>query len=82
MLKRRLDLIFELFPVDGATSSPSASRVAGLDHEIGDDTMEDHIIEVATLGKGGEVLAGFRGMVIVEFDRDGTLKSSLSKAED
>jgi hypothetical protein len=29
-----------------------------LDHEVGDDAVDEEVVVVATLGEGGEVLAG------------------------
>jgi len=35
--------------------------------------VEDEVVEVVALREGGEVLAGFGSVVIVEFDGDETL---------
>jgi hypothetical protein len=52
-----MDLVFEFLAVNGAASSAGAGRVTGLDHEIGDDAMEDDVVVVSALRKGREVLA-------------------------
>jgi hypothetical protein len=73
MLERGMNLIFELVTVDGASATTGASRVAGLDHEVRDDAMKDDTIVVTTFCKSGEVLAGFRSVIVVKFDGDGAL---------
>lgn len=55
MLQSRIDLIFELLAVDGSATAAGTGRIAGLQHEIWDYTMEDNVIVVAALSEGGEV---------------------------
>lgn len=74
VLERSRDLVFEFFAVDGLASATGTGGVAGLDHEVGDDAVEDDIVVVSALGKGSEVFAGTRGMVVVEFDDDVALE--------
>jgi len=64
-------LVFKGLSPDGFTSSTGASRVAALDHELFDDSMEDDAVVVAVLYVGAEVLAGLRCDVVEElqFDR-------------
>lgn len=57
MLKARVDLVFELVAVDGATAAAGAGGVAGLEHEVGDDAVEEDVVVVAALCEGGEVFA-------------------------
>ena len=57
VLEVSVDLVFKFLAVDGASSSTSAGRVTGLDHEVRDDAVEDHIVVVSSFGKGREVLA-------------------------
>lgn len=38
-------------------SATGASRIAGLNHEVGDYAVDDDIVVVAPLGQGCEVLA-------------------------
>ena len=58
MLQRRIDLVFELFAVDGSAAAAGAGGVAGLQHEVWDYAVEDDVVVVAALGEGGEVVAG------------------------
>lgn len=58
MFQCRADFILELFAVDRAAPSACAGGVAALDHEIGDDAVEDHVVVVAALCEGCKVLAG------------------------
>ncbi len=58
MFKRRVDLVLELFAVDGSPAATGAGRVAGLEHEVGDYAVEEYIIVVAATGKLSEVLTG------------------------
>jgi hypothetical protein len=37
--------------------------------------VEDEVVEVIALREGGEVLARFGGVVVVELDRDGALRA-------
>ena len=61
MLQCRIDLIVELFAVNGRAAATSAGWIAGLQHKVWDHAVEDDGIVVAALGKGGEVGAGLRG---------------------
>ena len=60
MLQSRIDLIFELFAVDGSAAAAGTGRVAGLEHEVWDYAVEDDVVVVAALGEGGEVVAGLK----------------------
>ena len=53
-------LIFELFAIDGSATAAGTSRIAGLQHEVWDDAVEDDVVVVAALGEGGEVVAGLK----------------------
>ena len=75
MLKRSVDLVFEFLTVNGATSPACACRVAGLNHEGWDDTVEDDVVVVAALRECPDVLAGLWGVVVVELEGDGTLRN-------
>lgn len=55
MLQSRVDLIFELFAVDGSATAASTGRIAGLQNEVWDHAVEDDVVVVAALGEGGEV---------------------------
>jgi hypothetical protein len=50
-----------------------------LDHEVGDNAVEYEAIEVVAPREPGEVLAGFRGVVVVELDDDGALAMRSEK---
>ena len=58
MFQARMYLVRELVAKDGAATAAGAGGVAGLEHEVWDDAVEDDIVVVAALGEGGEVLAG------------------------
>lgn len=68
MLQCRIDLIVELFAVNGRATAPSAGGIAGLQHEVWNYAVEDDGVVVTALGEGGEVGAGSGGMVCVEFE--------------
>jgi hypothetical protein len=74
MLQGSFDLVFEFLAVDGAAAAAGASRVARLDHKIGDDAMENDVVVKTLLSESREILAGFGSLVVVEFDDDGTLQ--------
>lgn len=61
MLEIRINLVLEFLAVDGASSSASAGRIAGLYHEVGDNAVEDDIVIVASLRKRREVLTRLVG---------------------
>ena len=58
MLQSWVDLVFEFFSEDGAAAAAGAGGIAGLEHEVGDYAVEDDFVVIASLGEGGEVLAG------------------------
>ena len=58
MLQPGVDLVVEFVAVDGGAAAAGAGRVAGLQHEVGNDAVEDDVVVVAALGEGGEVGAG------------------------
>jgi len=64
MLQRRHNLILELAAVDRAATTASAGWVTALNHEAGDDAVEDDVVVLASAGELGEVLASlYRGDV-------------------
>lgn len=69
-----MDFVGELVAVDGAAAAPCAGGVAGLDHEVGDDAVDDGVIVVVALGEGGEIGACLREDVREEADRWGGSK--------
>ena len=71
MLQCRIDLVVELFAVNGRAAAPGAGGVAGLQHEVWDYAVEDDGIVVAALGKSGEVGAGLRGGLSVGWTAGG-----------
>lgn len=73
VLEARVDLVGKGVAIDGGAAAPRARGVAALDHEVGDDAVEDGVVVVAAAGELGEVLAGFGGVGGVEFDGDGAL---------
>ncbi len=72
MLQARIDLIFELFTVDGSTAAAGAGRIAGLQHEVWDDAVEDDVVVVAALGEGGEVGAGLEDKLLAPCNKKRT----------
>lgn len=74
MFQGSLDLVFEFLAVYRAASAPGAGRVASLNHEVGNNAMEDDIVVVTPLSESRKVLTGFGGVVIVELDHDRTLR--------
>ena len=49
MFQVGVDFICKLFAVDGATASTGSGRIACLEHEVGDDAVEDDVVVVAFL---------------------------------
>lgn len=56
--QRAVDLVVEGAAPDGLAATARAGGVAALQHEIGDDAVEDDAVVFAGVGEGGEVLAG------------------------
>ena len=65
MLQSRINLVFELFTVDGSATTPGAGGIAGLQHEVWDYAVEDDVVVVAALGESGEVVAGLKNSLSV-----------------
>lgn len=57
------ELVFELAAPDGSPSSAVAQGVSGLDHELGNDTVEDDALEVSAARMTHEVLHRLRGLL-------------------
>ena len=55
-----VELILELPAPDTIATSTVTQRVSGLDHELGDDAVEDDTLKVAALRMPDEVLDCFR----------------------
>lgn len=49
MFQFSVDFVCKLFAIDGATASTGSGRIACLEHEVGDDAVEDDVIVVAFL---------------------------------
>ena len=75
MLQGRIDLVLELVAPDGAAAPAGACGIAGLEHEVWDDAVEDAIGVVGTGHERGEVLAGAGSVGDVEFEGYGALES-------
>lgn len=73
MLEGWRDLVLELFAVDGAAAAAGAGGVAALDHEVGDDAVEDGVVEVAAAGERRKVFASLGGVVGVQLDGERAL---------
>lgn len=56
MFQPWMNLILELFAIYRGSSSAGACGIASLDHEVGDDAVEDDIVIVTSLGKSRKVL--------------------------
>lgn len=67
VLEANRDFVLKLVAIDGAAASPCACRVATLDHEVGNNTVEEGGIEVAAADESGEVGAGLWSVLSVEF---------------
>lgn len=61
----------ERFAVDGFAAETGARGIAGLEDEVGDETVEEEVVVEAFEGEGEEVSAGERGFVGEEGDGDG-----------
>lgn len=51
------NLVFEFLAVDGAPSAAGTGGITGLDHEVGDDSVEEHVVVVASLREGRKIFA-------------------------
>ena len=56
--ERVVEFVLELAAEDGLAAEAGAGGVAALDHEVGDDAVEDDVVIFAGVGEAGEVLAG------------------------
>lgn len=63
VLELASNLVLEFLAVDGASSSAGAGGITGLDHEVGDDAVEDDIVIVASLSKDRKVLASLSEII-------------------
>lgn len=74
MLEGRVDLVGELVTVDGCAASSSASRITALDHEVGNDAVEDGAVVVAAADERREVVARLGRVGRVELEGEGALE--------
>lgn len=66
MLEGWGDFVLELFAVNRAAAAAGAGWIAALDHEVGNDAVEDCVVEVAAAGERSEVFACLWGVVGVQ----------------
>lgn len=52
VLQVRANLVLELLAINRSAAATSASRIAALDHEVGDNAVEDGAIIVVARGEG------------------------------
>src|SRR5207244_3039598 len=52
------------------TTGPRSGRVAALDHEVGDDPVEDDAVVEPVIGELAEVLHGLRRLAVEQLERD------------
>lgn len=74
VLEGRVDLVSELVTVDGGAASPGAGRIAALDHEVGNDAVEDGAVVVAAADERREVVARLGRVGRVELEGEGALE--------
>ena len=60
MLQSGVNLILEFLAVNRASSSAGAGRIAGLDHEVGYNAVEDDVVVVASLRERGKIVTSLR----------------------
>jgi hypothetical protein len=78
-LQRGVDLVLKFLAVDAAAAAAGAGRVTALDHEVGDDAVEDDSIVVAALGELLEVLDRLGRVLVVQLEDDGALRVGVSE---
>jgi len=61
--ERVVEFVLELAAPDGLAAATSAGGVTALEHEAGDDAVEDDAVVLAGVGEAGEVLACLCGTV-------------------
>ena len=65
--ERAVKLVLELCAVDRGAAAAGACRVAALDHEVGDDAVENDVVVFVGVGQGGKVLACLRDGISKDF---------------
>lgn len=78
VLEGRVDLVSELVTVDGGAASAGAGRIAALDHEVGNDAVEDGAVVVAAADERREVVARLGRVGRVELEGEGALEVKVS----
>lgn len=72
MLQALLNLVFKFLAVDRASSSAGAGWIAGLDHEVGDNAVENHVVVVASLRERRKVLTCLlKNPILVQYRFEG-----------
>lgn len=69
MFERRVDFVFEFLAVDGCSAPPSACRVTGLEHEVGNYTVEENVVVVTAAGELSEVFACLKTIRLISSAR-------------
>ena len=62
------DFVVEILAVDALSSFARSCRIAALDDELLNVSVEDGVVIVARGGERQEVLAGFRHQIAKQFD--------------
>jgi hypothetical protein len=70
VLEMRMDLVFKLVAPYRSATCPISFRVAGLNHEALDDSVEDYLVIVIILAVNCEVFNSFRTVLVKKLDVD------------
>jgi hypothetical protein len=74
VLQTWIDLVLKFLAKDGASSATGPCRIATLNHEVGDDAVEDGVVIVAATDEGGEIVAGLWGVRGVQLKNERALQ--------
>lgn len=69
------NFVFELARVDGFSAPSRAGGIAALNHKVPNDAVKYGVVVVPSVGERGNIVAGPRCVLVIQFHAKGSLNS-------
>jgi hypothetical protein len=71
------NFVFKLALVNGFATPSRAGGIAALNHKVANDAVKYRAVVVAGVGERGNIVAGARSVLVIQFDAKGSLRILL-----